>query len=84
MITKHFHGMVEHYPDHWERWNDCLPLSPSVWPDQNNQIKKPNVSFLWYKVYLRAFNHAKTPITGVLAYPDYSKFFESYTDTSGN
>ncbi len=35
-------------------------------------------------VYRRAFNHVKTPITRVLAYPDYSKVFESYTDTSSN
>ncbi len=35
-------------------------------------------------VYQRAFNHIKTPITRVLAYPDYSKVFESYTDTSSN
>jgi hypothetical protein len=33
------------------------------------------------KVYQRAFNHVKTPITRVLAYPDYSKVFESYKDT---
>ncbi len=32
----------------------------------------------------RAFNHVKTTITRVLAYPDYSKVFESYTDTSSN
>jgi hypothetical protein len=42
------------------------------------------VSYLWYKVYQRTFNHVKTPITRVLAYPDYSKVFESYTDTSSN
>jgi hypothetical protein len=42
------------------------------------------VSYLWYTVYQRAFNHVKTPITRVLAYPDYSKVFESYTDTSSN
>jgi hypothetical protein len=40
------------------------------------------VSYLWYTVYQRAFNHVNTPITRVLAYPDYSKVFESYTDTS--
>ena len=35
-------------------------------------------------VYQRAFNHVKTTITRVLAYPDYSIVFESYTDTSSN
>ncbi len=43
-----------------------------------------SVSYLWYKVYQRTFNHVKTPIARVLAYPDYSKVFESYTDTSSN
>ncbi len=42
------------------------------------------MSYLWYTVYQTAFNHAKTTITRVLAYPDYSKVFESYTDTSSN
>ncbi len=42
------------------------------------------MSYLWYKVYQRAFNHVKTPITRVLAYPDYSKVFESYTDMSSD
>jgi hypothetical protein len=85
VITRCFHGMVEHYRDHWARWNDCLPLSPWVWSDQSNQIKRNHsVSYLWYKVYQRAFNHVKTPIIRVLAYPDHSKVFESYTDTSSN
>ncbi len=35
-------------------------------------------------VYQRAFNHIKTPIKRVLVYPDYSKAFESYTNTSSN
>ena len=39
VITRHFHGMVEHYRDHWARRNDCLPLSPWVWSDLSNQIK---------------------------------------------
>jgi hypothetical protein len=74
--------MVEHYSDHWARRNDRSPLSPQVWSDQSNQIK--GTTYLWYKVYQRAFNHVKTPITRVLAYPDYSKVFESYTDDSSN
>jgi hypothetical protein len=35
--------MVEHYHDHWGRWNDRLPLSPQVWSDQSNQIKGTKV-----------------------------------------
>ncbi len=42
------------------------------------------MSNTWYKVYQRAFNHVETPITRVLAYPDYAQVFESYTETSSN
>jgi hypothetical protein len=76
--------MVEHYRDHWARQNDRLPLSPQVWSDQSNQIKEAKVYPISGMVYQRAFYHVKTPITRVLAYPDYSKDIESYTDTSSN
>jgi hypothetical protein len=38
----------------------------------------------WDKVHQRAFDHVKAPIARevVLAYPDYSKVFEIYTDAS--
>ncbi len=38
----------------------------------------------WYEVHQRAFDHIKATIAKdvVLAYPDYSKFFEIYTDAS--
>ncbi len=38
----------------------------------------------WDKVHQRAFDHAKATIAKevVLAYPDYSKVFEIYTDAS--
>ena len=38
----------------------------------------------WDKVHQRAFNHVKATIARevVLAYPDYSKVFEIYTDAS--
>ncbi len=39
VITRHFQDMVEHYRDHWARWNNCLPLSPWVWSERSNQIK---------------------------------------------
>jgi hypothetical protein len=35
-------------------------------------------------VYQRAFNQVKTSIARVLAYLNYSKVFESYTDTFSN
>jgi hypothetical protein len=42
------------------------------------------VPWHWYKVHQRAFNHVKAAIAKdvVLAYPDYSKVFKIYTDTS--
>jgi hypothetical protein len=42
------------------------------------------VPWHWDKVHQRAFNHVKATITKdvVLAYPDYSKVFEIYTDAS--
>ncbi len=64
--------------------DDCSPLSPQVWSDQGNQINGTKVCPISGMVYQRAFNHVKTPITRALAYPDYSKDFESYTDTSRN
>jgi hypothetical protein len=40
----------------------------------------------WDKVHQRAFDHVKATIARevVLAYPDYSKVFEIYTDASSN
>jgi hypothetical protein len=42
------------------------------------------VPWHWDEVHQRAFNHVKATIARevVLAYPDYSKVFEIYTDTS--
>ncbi len=42
------------------------------------------VPWHWDKVHQRAFNHVKATIAKgvVLAYPDYSKVFEIYTDAS--
>jgi hypothetical protein len=42
------------------------------------------VPWHWDEVHQRAFNHVKATIVRevVLAYPDYSKVFEIYTDAS--
>jgi hypothetical protein len=42
------------------------------------------VPWHWDEVYQRPFNHTKATIAKdvVLAYPDYSKVFEIYTDVS--
>ncbi len=73
--------MVQHYRDRWARQNDCLPLSTHwksvVRPMQPKQKEPKGVP-----TQEQGFNHVKTTITWVLAYPDYSKNFESYTDAS--
>ncbi len=84
VITRHFHGMVEHYCDHWARRNDAHHSHLKCGQTKVTKSKEPKCILLWYKVYQRVFNHVKTPITRVLAYPDYSKVFESYTDTFSN
>ncbi len=43
VITRHIQDMVEHYCDHWAKWNYPSPLSPQVWSDQSNQIKGTKV-----------------------------------------
>ena len=76
--------MVEYYCDHWAR--QMIARHSHLKCDQTKvtKLKEPKVSYHWYNVYQRAFNHVKTPITRALAYPDYSKVIESYTDTSSN
>ncbi len=76
--------MVEHYCDHWARRMIARHSHLECGQTKVTKQRNHNVSYLWYKVYQRAFNHVKTPITRVVAYPDYSKVFESYTDTSSN
>jgi hypothetical protein len=76
--------MVEPYHDHWARRMIAPHSHLKCSQTKVTNLKKPRVSFIWYKVYQRAFNHIKTPITRVLADPDYSKVFESYTDTPSN
>jgi hypothetical protein len=47
-------------------------------------IKTKKVPWHWDEVHQRAFDHVKATITKdvVVAYPDYSKVFEIYTDPS--
>jgi hypothetical protein len=66
----------------------CSPLSPhwleiAVRPKSQDKGTK-KVPWHWDEVHQRAFNHVKATITRevVLAYPDYSKVFEIYTDAS--
>jgi hypothetical protein len=86
---RHFLGMVQYYRDLWARWSDMLaPLISLVGECSQTKSTKANgtkkVPWHWDEVHQRAFDHVKATITidVVLAYPDYSKVFEIYTDAS--
>jgi hypothetical protein len=86
---RHFLGMVQYYRDLWARRSNMLaPLASLVGEcGQTKSIKAKGakkVSWNWDEVHQRAFDHLKATITKdlVLAYPDYSKVFEIYTDVS--
>ncbi len=58
MITRHFHGMVQHYYDQWARWSDCLPLTLywTVWSDHKvTKVEKPKCikQGLWKSIQSR-------------------------------
>ncbi len=86
---RHFLGMVQYYRDLWARWSKMLaPLTPLV--RECGQIKvtrakgTKRVPWHWDEVHQGAFDHIKATIARkvVLAYPDFSKVFEIYTDAS--
>ena len=86
---RHFLGMVQYYRDLWARWSDMLaPLTSLVGDCGQTKSTKAKgtkkVPWHWDEVHQRAFNHVKATITKdvVLAYPDYSKVFEIFTDAS--
>jgi hypothetical protein len=86
---RHFLGMVQYYRNLWARWSKMLtPLTSLVGECGQTKTTKAKgtkkVPWHWDAVYQRAFNHVKATIAKgvVLAYPDYSKVFEIYTDAS--
>ncbi len=85
---RHFLGMVQYYRDLWTRWSKMLtPLTSLVGEYGQTKVTKAKgakkVPWHWDEVHQRAFDHEKATIARevVLAYPDYSKVFEIYTDT---
>jgi hypothetical protein len=85
----HFLGMVQYYHDLclWARQRKMLaPLTSLVGECGQTKTTKAKgakkVPWHWDDVHQRAFDHAKATITNdvALAYPDYSKVFEIYTD----
>jgi hypothetical protein len=65
--------MVKHYRDHWARQMIAHPPHLKCGQTKVTNLKEPLCVQHLVKVYQRAFNNVKTPITRVLAYPDYSK-----------
>jgi hypothetical protein len=86
---RHFLGMVQYYLDLLARWSKMLaPLISLVGECGQTKTSKAKgtkkVPWHWDEVHQRAFDHVKAAIAKdvVLAYLDYSKVFEIYTDAS--
>jgi hypothetical protein len=86
---RHFLRMVQYYRDMWAKQSEMLaPLTDLVGEcgetkttKLNNTKKKP---WRWDQIHQQAFENVKAAIAKetVLAYPDFLKPFEIYTDTS--
>ncbi len=86
---RHFLGMVKYYQDMWARCSEMLAPLTDLMGDcgetkttkMNKTKKKP---WRWDLIHQQAFDNVKTAITKetVLAYPDFLKHFEIYTDAS--
>ncbi len=85
----HFLGMVQYYQDMWARCSEMLaPLTDLVGEcglmktTRMNKTKKK--SWRWDQTHQQAFDNVKAAIAKetVLAYPDFLKPFEIYTDAS--
>ena len=86
---RHFLGMAQFYRDIWARRSDMLdPLTSLVGECGQTKVSKAKgtkkVPWHWDEVHQKAFDHVKATIAKevVLAYPDFSKVFEIYTDAS--
>jgi hypothetical protein len=86
---RHFLGMMQYYRDLWARRSKMLaPLTSLVGECGQTKVTKvtgtKKAPWDWDEVHQRAFNHIKATIAKevVLAYPDYSKVFEVYTNAS--
>jgi hypothetical protein len=86
---RHFLGMVQYYHDLWARRSKMLaPLTSLVGECGQTKVTRAKgtkkAPWHWDEVHQRAFDHVKGTIARevVLAYPDYSKVFEIYTDAS--
>jgi hypothetical protein len=86
---RHVLGMVQYYRDLRARRSNMLaPLTSLVGECDQTKVSRAKgtkkAPWYWDKVHQRAFDHVKATIARevVLAYPNYSKVFEIYTDAS--
>ena len=84
-----FLGMVQYYRDLWAKHSDMLdPLTSLVGECGHTKVTKAlktkKVPWHWEEVHQKAFHDVKAIIARdvALAYPDYFKDFEIYTDAS--
>jgi hypothetical protein len=84
-----FLGMVKYYRDMWAKRSEMLaPLTDLVEECGETKATKKNKTkkkpWRWESIHQQAFDNVKATITKevVLAYPDFTKSFEIYTDDS--
>ena len=84
-----FLGMVQYYRDIWaKRSNMLAPLTDLVGECGQTKTTKAKgtkkAPWHWNEVHQKAFDNVKSTMAKevILAYPDYSKVFEIYTDAS--
>ncbi len=82
-------GMVQYYRDMWQKHSEMLaPLTDLVGECGETKTTKKNKTkkkpWRWESIHQQAFNNIKATIAKevVLAYPDFTKPFEIYTDAS--
>ncbi len=86
---RHFLGIVQYYRDMWARGREMLAFLTDLVGEcgetkttrMNKTRKKP---WRWDPIHQQAFDNVKVAIVKetVLAYPDFSKPFDIYTDAS--
>jgi hypothetical protein len=86
---RHFLGMVQYYRDMWVRRSEMpAPLTDLVGECEERKTTRMNKtkknSWRWDSIHQQAFDDVKVAIAKetVLAYPDFLKPFEIYTDAS--
>jgi hypothetical protein len=86
---RRFLGMVQYYRDLWEKRSEMLaPLTDLVGECGQTKVTRAKgtkkVPWHWDEVHQKAFDTVKATIAKdvVLAYPNYDKVFEVYTDAS--